>query len=623
MPDKCYYLWRTTLDCPEGARFDERTAVRRRIAGENSPQILRHSPKLVAAQPQIGYSVVVEAAKMAIPFEWRWGGTAMKPGLDREWAKTAGIGRLRVALLAPTLVLLVVGSSAVYGQETPSAEQPSAAAVGAAAAEGPFGSLPDPAPRLVNAGLDVGPDLFNGALAVEYPIAVAEGRAELKPDVRLRYHSRSGPGSAGLGWKLEPGQVTLDLRRGIDYAHGPFVLRLGDLECELVQRDGNQYSCRRESFFYRIVKRQVTGSVSWEVTNRDGLVYSFGATADSRLSNPSNRNQVITWFVDQATDTSGNTTHYYYRKRTDSSVPMLASIVYSDHAQANPQHEIRFETEPRPDSAVRYPGTFPVRQTERFSAIEIRSFDQRVDRIELDYTQDPIAGQSILTSLTRRGAEHGFEATGEVTSFGYNSPHLGWNMGSWQGPVPGQPISNQCLVGDFDGDGRGDVACWTGGYEGPQEESYHRLRTPFSRTAYEARCNEIFGPDWHLEKKLDDKDEWWRGEVVIHVRCQQYSRNWHVALARDNGFSTAYWTQGTRPGTSEYPFEGQIGRQCLSGDFDGDSKSDIACYQRAGEWLVARSTGSGWNTSTWRSIPAPPLPVSQSCLVADLDGLSD
>jgi hypothetical protein len=37
----------------------------------------------------------------------------------------------------------------------------------------------------------------------------------------------------------------------------------------------------------------------------------------------------------------------------------------------------------------------------------------------------------------------------------------------------------------------------------------------------------------------------------------------------------------------------------LVGDFSGDGRADIANHHRIGSWVISRSTGGGFSTSTW------------------------
>src|SRR5204863_438570 len=117
-----------------------------------------------------------------------------------------------------------------------------------------------------------------------------------------------------------------------------------------------------------------------------------------------------------------------------------------------------------------------------------------------------------------------------------------------------------CLVGDFNGDGKSDIACHSGS-----------------------------------------------------------GGNWHVGLSTGSGWNNPVWTGGPGP-------RRPVGNQCFTGDFNGDGKSDIACYSGSGgNWYVGLSSGSGWNSPVWTGGPGPRLPVGNQCVVGDFsgDGKSD
>jgi hypothetical protein len=112
--------------------------------------------------------------------------------------------------------------------------------------------------------------------------------------------------------------------------------------------------------------------------------------------------------------------------------------------------------------------------------------------------------------------------------------------------------------------------------------------------------------DFNADKKTD-------------IACYTTSGgNWHVALSTGSGFSTSS-LRGPAPGN-------QAGAQCLSGDFNGDGHSDIACYTGApGQWHLALSSGSNFVAPSWGGGPAPFFPISHQCVSGDFNGdrLSD
>ena len=138
----------------------------------------------------------------------------------------------------------------------------------------------------------------------------------------------------------------------------------------------------------------------------------------------------------------------------------------------------------------------------------------------------------------------------------------GWQLESWSGGQgPALPVTGQCVTGDFNGDGKTDIACFTG----------------------------------------------FAGEV------------WSVSLSTGSGWETQSWNGGPLLATewNVVPIPGQ----CFAADFNGDGKTDLACSDGVDDvWSVALSTGSGWNTGSWSGGPVVPLPMTQQCLSGDLNG---
>jgi RHS repeat-associated protein len=75
-------------------------------------------------------------------------------------------------------------------------------------------------------------------------------------------------------------------------------------------------------------------------------------------------------------------------------------------------------------------------------------------------------------------------------------------------------------------------------------------------------------------------------------------------------FATPVWSGGAAPGTPA--------TNCVAGDFDGNSSSDIACQVQGGSWSIALSTGHGWTVMLLNG-PNVGTPVSNQCRVGDYD----
>jgi RHS repeat-associated protein len=179
-----------------------------------------------------------------------------------------------------------------------------------------------------------------------------------------------------------------------------------------------------------------------------------------------------------------------------------------------------------------------------------------------------------------------------------------WAMPFWSGPGPGIPPSNSCKTGDLNGDGKTDFWCQTGDHTGSSHVALstgNGWNSPFwtGPTTVDASKNCLVG-----DLNGDGKTDYW---------CQtgEQSPSWHVAISTGNGWNAPFWS-GPAPGSPR--------DTCLTGDLNGDGKTDFWCQtaDQSSAWLAAISTGTGWQISPW--FGAGPGSMRDTCLTGDLNG---
>ena len=182
-----------------------------------------------------------------------------------------------------------------------------------------------------------------------------------------------------------------------------------------------------------------------------------------------------------------------------------------------------------------------------------------------------------------------------------------WTFSSWaNGPAPSDSRGFQCLPGDFDGNGKSDVACYTltGG------DWHVALSTGIGWSGGGWGNGPAPGKPaaWQCLSGRYDFDN--KSDIACYTTA---GGNWHVALSTGSGFTSSSLT-GPAPGNSG-------GAQCLGGDFNDDGRSDIACYTGApGQWHLALSAGATWSSPGWGGGISPPTqPVSKWCLSGYFD----
>src|SRR5438445_4759570 len=214
---------------------------------------------------------------------------------------------------------------------------------------------------------------------------------------------------------------------------------------------------------------------------------------------------------------------------------------------------------------------------------------------------------------------------------------VGWStpMPSWDGPAPATSVADRCFTGNLngdrsnpDGDRMTDFWCTTG----TGSSTWLIGISTGSGWSISMWDGPIPGPPQpvggtNLLSSCITGDL--NGDGKSDIYCQYFAfffpfgLHASAGLSTGSGWSTYSW--------SPLPSAIVLAYQCLTGDLDRDGKTDIWCETFSpGIWSVGLSTGSGWATSTWIG-PAPVwglpsgLRVSDQCLTGDLngDGMTD
>ena len=155
---------------------------------------------------------------------------------------------------------------------------------------------------------------FSGSLAIKIPIEVPPGRLNMAPRLFLTYDNYHANGWIGVGWVLDMGAVRRSTKHGLDYDANDYVAAISGSSSDLVSRNdwgAGYYGARTEGALSKYFLNATTGG--WEVTTKDGTIYYYGTTSDSR-QDFAGGTKIFKWCLDRVKDANGNYMTIAYTK---------------------------------------------------------------------------------------------------------------------------------------------------------------------------------------------------------------------------------------------------------------------------------------------------------------------
>ena len=303
------------------------------------------------------------------------------------------------------------------------------------------GSAGAPAGRILEAFHS---DLSTGRAVFGLPLAVPPGRRGLQPNLSLGYSSSAKNGPLGVGWNLELGCIERSTRFSLPQFNNAdlFTLRYGGVSSDLVEVTPGEYRLKEEHLFAKIL----FNGARWTVTSKDGATATFGATGDSVQTVTAG---TLAWFLNEVRDIHGNVMTLAYTSSRRQVYP--ASIRYTAHPATglSPTHEVRFTWQPRPDTSWDERFGDRIETAQRLSVVEAFTQGILVRRYRLEYTQSPLTGRSLLSSLTTVGSD-GTTSLPPVT-LRYSNTFGGWTLSTaWSNPHNGGNHFNFVSAGGLD-----------------------------------------------------------------------------------------------------------------------------------------------------------------------------
>ena len=455
---------------------------------------------------------------------------------------------------------------------------------------------------------------FSGAAAGRIPIVVPPGRNGMAPNLALVYNSYQRNSWVGVGWDLDMGSIQRSTKRGVDYSGedysgDDFVAVIAGASSELVQRSdwgSGCFSAKIEEGFSKYYRNPTTGG--WEVTAKDGRRYLYGTTSDSRQENSFG---VFKWCLDKVEDSNGNFMTVSYVK--DQGEVYLDRIEYTGNSGMSPANQVRFYRESRTDQPSMYTTNAQVITSQRLNRVELYGNGTFASKYVLGYVYSASTQRSMLSSVTLYGSdgqtalpgtELQWVKTGEQLGFAsheYNGMNLNFNEGvsyNWSG--------------DYNGDGKTDIASWVNGSGGHQLRVHYSTGDGFTNVVHVGLnlCALEAGTyNWRGDYNGDGK-----ADIASWVE-NSGGHQLRIHYSTGDGFNNVLYSGLALNKDYILAFN-------WLGDFNGDGKTDIASWVEGGEGHQLRmhySTGNGFTNVVYSGLNLDPSILSKNWL-GDFNG---
>lgn len=474
-----------------------------------------------------------------------------------------------------------------------------------------------------------------GAATYTIPLTVAPGTGGFAPRLSLQYSSQSGNGVFGLGWSLKGVSAITrcaktpaeeGVRAGVGYdASDIFCLDGQKLRATsgTYGAAGTQYRTAIDTYSRVTSQGSVSGGPeSFKVELKNGEVYTFGATEDSRLEHPA-RGVIRSWMVSEIRDRFNNTITFTYTKDLTLGEQLLQQIRYN-----NGQILFKYEARPANDRILKYDDGIQYGSTNsRVTSIEVAHEPvvggvrtlATLKTYRLQYTQSGASQRSLLASVKEcgpdglclpeikatyrsgtpgvftQGAAHGYSPS-EDYRYGVRDIDGSGRQSIYQFRLTGR--YRDVLLWDVDGDGRTDVLT----HLEPNNDS-----DPPSQEVIEYANGRVVAatitPAGYISC-FSDIDGDGDGDVI---RLRQYTSG-----GADSGVEVYEFVDSQ--GVSVSLGSDRV-RSCKSIDVDGDGRSEVLVYMENGF-----SGLFSYKNNVWMKLSLAPELQAVSLGVGDFNG---
>ena len=268
----------------------------------------------------------------------------------------------------------------------------------------------------------------NGTATLSYPFEVPAGRNDIGVSAGLQYSSEGGSSFVGYGWSLPVQSIDIETRWGVprfedQYESESYLLMGQQLSDRLYRRTDSlarqadkQFYPMTEGGFSRIIRKgNSPKNYYWEVTGKDGTVYSYGghgghvSDATSLTDTKGNR---IKWALDRVTDVHGNFAAFHYMKSGNNLYP--ERYTWTGFGETEGLYSIEFDIDSTATDRkdVTSSGRLGIMQKDKglLRKVTVKNNGQQLRSYTLNYEEGPF-GKILLKSIDQNDSRDGKVAT--------------------------------------------------------------------------------------------------------------------------------------------------------------------------------------------------------------------
>ena len=268
----------------------------------------------------------------------------------------------------------------------------------------------------------------NGTASLSYPFEVPAGRNDIGVSAGLQYSSEGGSSFVGYGWSLPVQSIDIETRWGVprfdDKSESESYLLMGQQLSDrlyrrtdsLARQADKQFYPMTEGGFSRIIRKgNSPKNYYWEVTGKDGTVYSYGghgghvSDATSLTDTKGNR---IKWALDRVTDVHGNFAAFHYMKSGNNLYPERYTWTGFGETEGLYSIEFNIDSTATDRKDVTSSGRLGIMQKDKglLRKVTVKNNGQQLRSYTLNYEEGPF-GKILLKSIDQNDSRDGKVAT--------------------------------------------------------------------------------------------------------------------------------------------------------------------------------------------------------------------